>query len=437
MRRKVINADVIITMDDEYNVFSPGYIIIENEKIVEVGKGRKEYSIVDEVIEMPRRLIMPGLINSHTHVPMILTRGMCEGVSLFTMDGFLNTLRRYESFLDEDLSAKTMSASMYEMIRTGTTCFADQYFYADKIFNATDKAGLRGVLCYGIVELGKEEARKRETKKCEKFLEQCKSHPLINGWVGPHAFFVDNSLDLIKIELEMVKKYNAGFHIHFATSNEENDWCKHHYNSTAIQKMKELGILDIPIIAAHSITVEDADMEIMKNYHISPIMCPSSSMKSGFPAAPVKKYLSNKINVAIGTDNVCSSNSYDMFIEMATAIKLIIHSEGDVKAITVRDVIEMATKNGAKALNRNDIGSLEKGKKADLISLDLDDPGWAPFFGQDYYTQIVYSISGLSVTDSMVNGNFIMRDRVVLTVDRISAYKDLEDANIELIRRMK
>ena len=420
----IINASRILTMNDKAEVLSPGYIVIEGDSIKEIGEGRIESA---DALDFGAKLLMPGLVNAHTHTPMILTRGMCEGVSLFTMDGFLNTLRRYESYGDADLSDLTIDASLAEMIRTGTTTFADQYFYADRIFNHTDKAGLRGVIAYGIVELGNDEARKRESAFCEAFLEKCQNHPVIKGWVGPHAFFVDNSLDLIKKEIAMAKKYDTGFHIHFATSNEENDWCREHYNSSAVKMMKELGILEVPILAAHAITVSEDDMEAVKDYPFYPVMCPSSSMRR-----------KHGLTVALGTDNVCSSNSYDLFREMATAGKLIIHREGDVKAITPFEIVKMATRDGAKALGLEDkIGSLEKGKKADIIALDLDDIGWTPFAGQDYYTQLVYSINGHTVSDSMVNGNWLMRDKKLLTVDYHRAVEDNEKAVKELIRRME
>lgn len=434
--RKVIKASVVVTMNKTADIFKPGFVVVDGNRIVEVGKGEPKLGPDDELIDFTGKLLMPGLINAHAHTPMVLTRGMCEGVSLFTMDGFLNTLRRYEKYADSDMAAMTTPCNIAEMIRTGTTCFADQYFYADRIFKATDEAGLRGLICYGIVELGDDETRKRETARCEAFLEMCQRHPLIRGWVGPHAFFVDNSLDLIEIEKRLAKKYDTGFHIHFATSNEENDYCMEHYNKSAITMMKELGILEIPILAAHAITVSEDDMNTMKGFPFTPVMAPSSSMKSGFPAAPVKAYRDHGITVALGTDNLCVSSA-DMFGEMSTGAKLIMNREHDVKAITAFDMVKMATIDGAKAIMMEDeLGSLEKGKLADMIALDLSDPGWVPFCGQDYYTQLVYWVSGMSVTDSMVNGRFLMRDRTLLTIDYGKVASDVEKATAELKRRM-
>ena len=153
-------------------------------------------------------------------------------------------------------------------------------------------------------------------------------------------------------------------------------------------------------------------------------------------SAPVKAYKDHGINVALGTDNLCSSSA-DMFGEMATGAKLVIHREHDVKAITAFDMVKMATIDGAKAIMMEDqLGSLENGKLADMIALDLSDPGWVPFCGQDYYTQLVYWVSGMSVTDSMVNGRFLMRDRKLLTIDYGKVASDVEKATAELKRRM-
>ncbi len=380
---------------------------------------------------------MPGLINAHTHSPMVLTRGMCEGVSLFTMDGFLNTLRRYEADADADMASASVGLSCAEMIRTGTTCFVDQYFYADRIFEVVDASRMRAVIAYGIVELGDKVARERELALATAFLEQCKAHERITGWIGPHAFFVDNSEELIREEIRLANKYHAGFHIHFATSNEENDYCREVYGCDAMAKMEALGILEVPILAAHSITVSAEDIGIMSKHPFYPVMAPSAAMRSGFAAAPVKEMRAAGVKVLLGTDNVCNSNSYDLFREMATAGKLIIHTARDVNAITPREVVAMATHDAAQAIGQGDqIGSLEPGKLADLIALDLSDIGWVPMGAQDWYTQLVYSVSGHSVTHSMVGGTWLMKDQKLCTIDYQKECEKLEAANQELRLRL-
>jgi 5-methylthioadenosine/S-adenosylhomocysteine deaminase len=437
-KRTCITAKVVVTMDAGFRLHEPGYIVIEDGVIVQVGSGPAPEQVYDERKDFPDGLVMPGLINAHTHTPMVLTRGMCEGVSLFTMDGFLNTLRRFEAQADADMASASVGVSCAEMIRTGTTCFVDQYFYADRIFDIVDAAGLRGVIAYGIVELGDEKARKRELALATRFLDSCKNHGRITGWVGPHAFFVDNSEELIREEIRLAKEYEAGFHIHFATSNEENDYCMEHFGCSALEKMEELGILEIPILAAHSITVSEADIQIMARHPFHPVMAPSAAMRSGFAAAPVKQMRAGGVDVLLGTDNVCNSNSYDMFREMATAGKLVLHTARDVQAITPREVVAMATRDAASAIGLGNVtGALEIGKQADLIVLDLDDIGWAPCGAQDWYTQLVYSVSGHSVTHTMVGGEWLMEFGKLKTLDYKHEVEKLEEANSELLRRLE
>ena len=438
MSSKVLSADVVITMDDTLNVYEPGFVVVEDRHIKEVGQGVPPRNRADEQVSLGARVLMPGLVNAHTHTPMVIMRGMCEGVSLFTMDGFINTLRRYEAHLEKWMVPGAVKVSCGEMIRSGTTCFADQYFYADAILPEVAASGLRAAIAYGIVELGNEEARKRELAETSQFLEMCKEFELIDGWVGPHAFFVDNSLEIIAEEIALARQYSTGFHIHFSTSNEENDYCQSHFGMSAAQKMEEIGILDIPIIAAHSITVPEQDMERLAQYQFSPVTAPSATLRSGFPAAQIQEMRERGMTVGIGSDCVCNSNSYDMFQELGTAGKMIINSTGNSAAITPKELLTMATRDSARALGMGDrIGSLEPGKEADLIALDLSDYGWTPLIAQDYYTQLVYSVSGSSVTDTMVSGRWLMRDKELLTVDYPGAVSDLEEACGELNRRLE
>jgi 5-methylthioadenosine/S-adenosylhomocysteine deaminase len=420
-------ADQVLTMDAAYRYYEPGYVLIEDGKILAVGDPSElSAADVDETINFGAKLLMPGLVNAHTHSPMVLFRGLAEGISLFTMDGFINCLRRLEAAADAQMVAAAVEVSCAEMIRTGTTCFADQYFYMKEILPVVDKSGMRAALGYGIVELGDETSRQREIAATTAYLESVQNHPRIDGWVGPHAFFVDNSEEVIKLELALAERFNTGLHIHFATSSEEEDYCREHFGISAVQYMEKLGILEFPLIAAHSITVPEEDFATLAKKSFTAVCCPSSSMRSGFPAAPVKAMRAAGVNTALGTDNVANSNSYDLFGEMGTAAKLMVYREQEPGAIPARDIVEMATMGGARALGMQDkIGSLEAGKEADIIALDLNEIGWAPKEAQDIYTALVYTISGMHVTDVMVAGSWLYRDNELLTVDYNSAVKQM------------
>ncbi len=406
-------------MDDQRNIFEPGHLLLNGSEIEAVGTpGEIPITDAEEVIDLGQRLVMPGLINTHAHTPMSLFRGLAEGISLFTMEGFISCLRRLESAADASMVPAAVEVSCAEMIRTGTTCFADQYFYMKDIFPVVDKSGLRAGLAYGIVELGNAESRAREIASATAFLESLTDHPRIKGWVGPHAFFVDNSEDIISLELALAKRFNTGLHIHFATSSEEENYCRAKFGISAVERMKQLGILELPVIAAHSITVPESDFETLAESPFTAVVCPSSSMRSGFPAAPVKAMRAAGVNTALGTDNVANANSYDLFREMDIAAKLQIYRESEPAAVSAEDILEMATMGGARALGWADrIGSLEPGKLADLIALDLNDIGWGPKGAQDFYTAIVYAISGMHVTDVMVDGNWLLQNKQWTTVD--------------------
>jgi 5-methylthioadenosine/S-adenosylhomocysteine deaminase len=427
--RTLIKTGMLLTMDDQRQIIDSGHLLIEDGKIIAIGRPETiPDTAADELIDFSHRLVMPGLINAHTHTPMSLFRGQAEGISLFTMDGFINCLRRLESAADASMVPSAVEVSCAEMIRTGTTCFADQYFYMKEIYPVVERSGMRAALAYGIVELGDSESREREIAAATAFLESVSDHPRIKGWVGPHAFFVDNSEEIIALELALAQRFDTGLHIHFATSSEEEDYCQDKFGISAVTYMKELGILDFPILAAHAITVPETDYAMLADSRFTAVVCPSSSMRSGFPAAALKAMRTAGINTAIGTDNVANANSHDLFREMDIAAKLSVYRESEPGAIPAMEILEMATLGGARALGWEDkIGSLEAGKFADLIALDLTEIGWGPKGAQDIYTAIVYAISGMHVTDVMVDGRWLLREQRWQTLDHSAAVKQLNE----------
>ena len=440
MSVQLLTSNLIATLNPDDLILKEGYLIIEDDRIIEMGiqtnlDNRRKF---DEVVELKNRLLMPGLVNAHTHTPMTLFRGHVEGHTLFTMEGWYNTIRVLELQMEPQMLPGAVAVSCAEMIRTGTTCFADQYFWMDQIIPAVRSSGLRAALAYGIVELGNEEARKRELAAATKFLDDLKGDPLLDGWVGPHAFFVDNSEIAMQIELDLATKHNTGFHTHFGTGDEEEVYCQEKYGHSAIQQLKLMGFLERPILAAHSITLPPADFSTVAGTLFTVVFAPSSDMRNAAGIPPVVEILEAGINIALGTDNVTNNNSYDMFKEMTLAGKLVALLKRDPAAISTRSILEMATLGGARALGKEkEIGSLEVGKKADLIALDLDEIGWSPLGGQDIYTALVYSVTGQHVRDVMVNGHWLFRDNHWLTVDFNAARRELEHQHTELMKRIK
>ncbi len=440
MTTKLLHDALILVLGEKDHVFDRGYLLIEDDFIVEIGDAAQTpQGTFDERIDCAERLIMPGLVNAHTHTPMTLFRGLAEGVSLFTLDGWYNSIRTLEMVMSPEMVPAAVEIACAEMIRTGTTCFADQYFYMNQVVPKVRQSGMRGVLAYGVVELNDPDARARELAQLSAFLEGMRGEgsSRLKGWVGPHAFFVDNSIEMMISERVVAQNYGAGLHIHLSTTGEEDVFCQSQFGTTAVQKMDKLGMFDQPLLAAHSITIPQEDWPLLAQRPFSAVACAGASMRAGVEAAPIAGMRAAGINVAVGTDNVCNNNDYDLFIEMRTLARLASYRERRPGVLSAREVLEMATANGAKALGLQDeIGDLTPGKKADLIMLDRSDIGWSPFPTNDPFTALVYSVNGAHVTDTMVDGAWLMRNRQLQTLDyRAATRQQAKDASELIYRR--
>lgn len=419
MTTTLLTNAYVLALGQADMVYPNGYVLIENDRIAGVGAMSDHPTRADTVTDVQGSLVMPGLVNAHTHTPMTLFRGFAEGVSLLVMDGWYNTIRVLELAMTADMIPASVEVACAEMIRTGTTTFADQYFFMEQVIPVVVQSGLRAVLAYGIVELGDQVAQERELANADAFMESLGDQPdRVQGWVGPHAFFVDNQPNTMLAERALAQKYGAGLHIHLSTTSEEDTYCLEHYGVTAVAKMAELGMFDQPLIAAHSITIPEQDWPTLAQSPFSAIACASACMRAGAQAAPVVGMRAAGINVAIGTDNVCNNNDYDLFMEMRMLAKLASFREQRPGALPAREVVHMATAGGARALGLGDeIGELTVGRKADLIVLDRNQIGWGPQPGNDVFTALVYSVNGLHVTDTMVDGRWLLRNGAWTTLD--------------------
>jgi 5-methylthioadenosine/S-adenosylhomocysteine deaminase len=429
-------ADVLLTLDPVGRIHAPGFLQIEGGVIRAVEAGNPPDAVAGVVERLPGRLVMPGLVNAHTHSPMVLFRGLAEGHSLLAIEGWTRAIRSWEEVLDPDWVGTAVTVSCAEMIRSGTTTFADQYFHMDRIVPAVRKTGLRAALAYGIVELGEPGAADHELAAAESFLETVAADGRIDGWLGPHALFVDNSPDLIQRELALADRYQTGLHIHLSTSGEEDHYCQLYFGQTAIEHMAQLGVLDRRLLAAHCLTLPASDYPELAGRDFSAVLCASACMRAGAPAPAAVAMREAGVHLAIGSDNVANNNSYDLFQELRTLAKLLSFDMGRPAPFDAEELLRMATLGGAQALGLDDqIGTLEVGKQADLIALDLEAIGWAPHGGQDWYTALVYAVDGGHVTDNMVGGDWLYRDGDWVTLDYAEARRRLEDAHAGLRQR--
>lgn len=421
----LLNNAFVLCLGDSDRIYDPGYVLIEDQRIAAIGPASQTPSgTFDEQIDCGGKLLMPGLVNAHTHTPMTLFRGLAEGVSLLTLDGWMQAIRSLEEVMTADMVPAAVTIACAEMIRTGTTSFADQYFFTDQIIPVVRASGLRAALAYGIVELGDPIARERELTKLEGFLEEISGDDSqrLNGWVGPHAFFVDNSAEMMQAERKIAAKYKTGLHIHISTTGEEDAYTQEHFGVSAVTQMDRMGMFEAPILAAHAITIPAEDWPLLAQRRFTAVACASACMRAGAESAPVVGMRAAGINVAIGTDNVCNNNDYDLFLEMRTLAKLSSYREKRPGALPAREILAMATAGGAAALGMSDeIASIEVGKRADLILLDRSGTGWSPWPSNDPFTALVYSVNGQQVSDVMVDGRWLLKDQRWQTLDYRSA----------------
>jgi 5-methylthioadenosine/S-adenosylhomocysteine deaminase len=417
----LISDATVLTVDSEDRVFAEGWVAFGDGRIT--GVGPKETSPdeagFDEIVELPGHIVMPGLVNAHTHSAMVLFRGRAEGQSLLTMDGWYNSIREPELSLIASDIGPAVALSCAEMLLSGTTTFCDQYFFAEEIAEAASRSGMRAVVAYGIVQLGDAARGEEELANAAAFIEgQRSGDGRIVPWFGPHAPYVDNSEDLLRAETALALKYGCGMHLHMAAGPEDNDETLARYGLTATQALARDGFFSGRVHAAHCLDLSEDDIRIFAEAPAASVAhCATAGLRSGREGiCPVVRLREAGVTVALGTDNVAANNSYDMIAEMRVAGLVASHREGRARPISSRELIRMATIEGARALGLDrEIGSIEPGKAADIIAIDIGGPGYSET--PDIETLLVYSGSGRDLRHAWVAGEQLVRDHKLSRTD--------------------
>ena len=415
MTRTLLHSAALLTVDPEDRVIEDGWLVIEDGRIGDLGPAARRPGPAgfDEVIDLSGHLLMPGLVNAHTHSAMILFRGHAEGQSLLTMEGWYNAIREPELAMVAEDMAPAVALSCAEMALSGTTTFCDQYFFAEEIAAAAAKSGLRAVVAYGIVQLGDEARGAEELAKATAFVEgQRSADGRVIPWFGPHAPYVDNSEALLTEEVKVANRLGCGIHLHMACGPEDNELTLARHGTTASVALEKAGFFDGRIHAAHCLDLSDEDIAVFARAGAASVAhCASAGLRSGREAiCPVVPLRAAGVTVALGTDNVAANNAYDMVSEMRVAGLVASHREGRAQPVSSRELVRMATIEGAKALGLDhEIGSLEVGKAADLVAIDISGPGYSNT--PDLATLLVYSGSGRDTRHVWVAGEPLVRDR--------------------------
>jgi 5-methylthioadenosine/S-adenosylhomocysteine deaminase len=416
----LITARYVITMDGHRRLIENGAVAVRNADIVAVG----ERADIEKRFQAKNRLdagnaiVMPGLINTHTHAPMSLFRGIADDLKL------QDWLEKYifpaeaKNVNPEFVRWGTRLACL-EMLLSGTTTYADMYYFEEVIAETTKECGMRGMLGETIIGFPVPDAKTpaEGLARTEAFMKRFAKDPLIVPAVAPHAVYT-NSDDSLQRARALANKYKMPLILHLSETKKENDDVKAKRGVTPTRLLEQLGVLDGWTLAAHGVWIDDADMRILKRHNTGIAHCPSSNMKLASGVAPVMKYLGLDMALGLGTDGVAGSNNdVNMFEEMDLAAKLQKVTTGDPQALNAQQALEMATIRGARAMGlEKQIGSLEAGKRADLIAVSLDEANAAPMY--NVYSQVVYALKGSDVQHVMVNGRLVVRGRKVLTIDR-------------------
>jgi 5-methylthioadenosine/S-adenosylhomocysteine deaminase len=416
-------------MDQQKRVIKNGSVLIEDNKISAVGERVRETAEV--TIDASGKVVMPGLINCHTHLAMTLLRGVADDMEL--MPWLETKIWPLEKHLTAERVMAGALLGCLEMIKSGTTCFADQYFFMEDVAKAVEQSGIRGVLSYGIIELDSPEKRKSELDAGESLVKNCQgmADGRITTMFGPHAPYTCSTECLMQVK-ELATKYGVGIHIHIAETKREVDDIIKKYGRHPVEYLDSIGFLGPEVLAAHSIHLAPHGISIYKNRGVKPVHNPVSNMKIGCGVAPVPEMFRAGIPVALGTDGAASNNTLDMLNEMKFAALLNKVQRFSPTVMPAGSVLEMATINGAKALRlENEMGSLEVGKKADVVLVDLKKPHLTPV--HNVVSHLVYSAVGDDVDTVIVNGKIIMQGRKVLTMDEEHVMKKAQEVSDALL----
>jgi 5-methylthioadenosine/S-adenosylhomocysteine deaminase len=414
----IVTGGTVVTMNEARAVYEDGAIVVKGDTIVAVGP-RSELEakyVASQTVDARGKLLLPGFINGHTHVPMTLFRGLHDDVTL--NDWLYKYIFPAEAKnVNEEFVRWGTRLAAAEQIRGGVTTFADMYYFEDAVAEETKSAGMRGVLGETFIDFPAPD-NKSEAEMLgytEKFLKKWQGDPLIHAAVAPHSIYTCSQKTL-QDAAALARKYQAPILIHTGEMKKEWDDSERQNGMSPVQYLNKIGILGPDVVSAHCIYVDEADQKTLAQRQVGCVHNPSSNMMLASGVAPVAAMRTAGVAVGLGTDGPAGSNNdLDLMEEMDLAAKLAKITKMDPLALNAKAVVEMATIEGARALHmEKEIGSLEAGKKADFIIISLDEPNAVPMY--DLYAQLAYALKGSDVETVVIGGRVVMRDRKLLTV---------------------
>ncbi|HLF75082.1 MAG TPA: amidohydrolase family protein [Anaerolineales bacterium] len=413
---------LVLTMDNDLTQYSPGAVAVAGDSIVAVGNEdelKNQYS-ASETIDCSGKVLMPGLINAHTHVPMTLLRGLADDLRLDVwLMGYMMPVER--EFVSPEFVRLGTLLACAEQIRSGVTTFNDMYYFEEDVARAAAEAGMRAVCGQTVMKFPAPDATSYEDSlaMAREFIQRWKDHPLIVPAISPHAPYTCTA-EILRATADLAREFDVPLHTHLAETAFEVENMRNENGMPVIPYVKKQSLLDTKLIAAHCVHVDIGEIRSLQEVGAGVSHNPSSNLKLASGFAPVMKMLETGLNVGIGTDGPASNNDLDMFEEVRLAAFIAKAVSNDPTSLPAPQALLMATRLGAQALHIGHLtGSLEAGKRADLIVVDLSPMHNSPSFkraADNAYAQIVYASKSTDVSDVMVNGQWLMRDRRLLTL---------------------
>lgn len=419
----IIVDGTVLTMDANNQVIENGTVVIDKNKIIAVGGPElaTQYT-AKKRLNVDGDIVMPGLINTHTHASMTVFRSLADDVP--------DRLHRYIFPLESKMVSREMvrvgaNLANVEMVKGGVTTYVDMYYFEDEVAKTVDKIGMRAILGESVIKFPVADAKNADEgiAYAVNFINQYKDHPRITPAFAPHAPYTNTTEHLQKIA-KLSQELNVPVMIHLAeTDREQEEIAKRTGGKSPVQYMADIGALNNKVIAAHAIMVDENDINLLKQYDVGVAHNVSANTKSAKGVAPVTAMLAKGVRVGLGTDGPMSSNTLTTMNELNLVGKIHKLENKDRAAMPPITVVELATKGSAKAIHMEDkLGSLEAGKLADIIVVDTKSPNMVPMYSP--YAALVYGANASNVRHTIVDGNLLMEDRKVLTVDENAIEKE-------------
>lgn len=399
------------TKDERFTVKTTD-VYVKGDKIASVGDAPEGFQ-ADKTIDGTDRLLIPGLINAHTHSYMSFMRNCADDLSF--MDWLFGRVDPIEQKMTDEDAYWGASLAILEMMRCGTTCFNDMQMNIMQTTRAAKESGMRAVISRGLVGSGNDEAGQTRLAQAYEERDAFKDCSRLTFRLGPHAPYTCDEA-FLRIVAEEAAKEQMGIHMHLSESKTEIENCKKDYGCSPIGLAERAGLFEFPFIAAHCVQIDEKDIDILKKHDVSVVTCPASNMKLGNGFAPVPEMTEKGINVCIGTDGAASNNTLNLIHEMSLVTLIHKGTHASPQCISAEDAFAYATINGAKALSlEKETGSIEAGKKADLAILNLNTPSMRPV--NNPLASLSYSANGSEVETVIIDGEITMENREIKTMD--------------------